>query len=129
MTPDPKPLLTTLPGDIPAVCFHGRSGHYIAPLHDCSHCGGTGQVPWESDDFPPGTNACCCTCSRRREGAPSSPEPRACPCGAPISQRILALRPSAARCSACALKALARDAEDGPGAHDEAIERTLQESP
>lgn len=56
------------------------------------------------------------------------PEPRVCPCGAPISPRILALRPSAARCSSCVLKALARDAEDGPGAHDGAIERALQES-
>lgn len=55
-------------------------------------------------------------------------EPRVCPCGAPISPQILALRPTAARCSSCALLALLSDAEDGPGAHDGALDRVLEET-
>ena len=48
---------------IPASCsFHGNARH-VEPLPACLRCGGSGRVPFESDDFPPGTNACCCTCS------------------------------------------------------------------
>jgi hypothetical protein len=53
---------------IPASCLHG-SCPVVEPLPNCEWCHGTGRVDYESDDFPPGTNACCYTCSRCREEA------------------------------------------------------------
>ena len=31
------------------------------PEKRCTQCKGTGRVPYESDEYPPGTNACYCT--------------------------------------------------------------------
>lgn len=52
---------------IPGACLHGNAGGVVDPLPRCPHCGGSGRVPFESDDFPPGTNACCCTCGKCRQ--------------------------------------------------------------
>lgn len=52
---------------IPSSCWHGDRGGRVSPLPGCSHCGGSGRVDFVSDDFPPGTNACCCTCGRCRQ--------------------------------------------------------------
>lgn len=70
----------------------GQGGGALAP----------GSVPDPSGLLPPGSLP-----SIARE-----PEPRLCSCGATISPRILALRPSAARCSRCALGAIHRDLEE-----------------
>ncbi len=62
----------TIEEAIPAAClFHwGGSGSTIMkPLPKCRHCRGSGRVIWESDDYPAGTNACCCTCSSCRNEA------------------------------------------------------------
>lgn len=48
---------------IPASCSFDGNARHVEPLPDCLRCGGSGRVTFESDDFPPGTNACCCTCS------------------------------------------------------------------
>lgn len=52
----------------PSFCLHGTCAP-VRPLPDCQWCGGSGRVPFESDEYPPGTNACCCTCSRCRQDA------------------------------------------------------------
>lgn len=33
----------------------------VKPHPRCPECKGSGRVPWESDDLPPGTNGCWCT--------------------------------------------------------------------
>lgn len=52
---------------IPSSCWHGNRGGLVPPLSGCPHCGGSGRVDYVSDDFPPGTNACCCTCGKCRQ--------------------------------------------------------------
>lgn len=52
--------------EIPSACLHGDCG-YVSPLADCHYCNGTGRVEYYSDEYPPGTNSCCCTCKRCRE--------------------------------------------------------------
>jgi len=52
-------------GKIPDSCGHGGA-RQVKPLKDCPRCGGSGRVTYESDEYPPGTNACCCTCSTCR---------------------------------------------------------------
>lgn len=47
---------------IPMFCFHGDASGVVAAKPDCDRCGGSGLVPWVGDEYPPGTNACCCTC-------------------------------------------------------------------
>lgn len=67
--------MTRSPGEIPASCIHNAS-RACRPLKGCPQCGGSGRVPYESDDYPPGTNACCCTCPVCR-GLPASQDPSA----------------------------------------------------
>lgn len=55
--------------EIPDSCLHAAR-RLVAPLAGCRHCGGSGRVDYESDEYPPGTNACCCTCPKCRDTAP-----------------------------------------------------------
>jgi hypothetical protein len=60
---------------IPDSCSCNARGPATKPLAGCRWCGGSGRVDYVADDFPPGTNACCCTCPscrRRAESAASS---------------------------------------------------------
>ena len=54
---------------IPQSCGHGSVEEFVPALAGCIWCAGTGRVDYESDEYPPGTNACCCTCSRCRRSA------------------------------------------------------------
>lgn len=48
------------------------------PDPDCDMCNGSGRVPFENDDYPPGTNACHCTSAWWRAHHPKyapKPEP------------------------------------------------------
>lgn len=48
---------------IPRSCIHGLQQQKLAPpLPTCPHCKGKGRVDFESDEYPPGTVQCCCTC-------------------------------------------------------------------
>lgn len=47
---------------VPKSCIHGSKAPVMAALKDCPHCGGSGRVDYDDGEFPPGTNACCCTC-------------------------------------------------------------------
>lgn len=53
---------------VPSGCICGVCP-MVRPLPGCKHCGGSGRVPFESDEYLPGTAACCCTCSRCRARA------------------------------------------------------------
>lgn len=63
----PHPDLEREAQAIPSGCIHGSGGGTCPPIPGCCRCGGSGRVDFESDDFPPGTNACCCTCTKCRE--------------------------------------------------------------
>jgi hypothetical protein len=54
---------------IPKSCIHGTHAGFVEPLPACPHCVGTGRVDYNGDEYPPGTNACCCTCAACRQAA------------------------------------------------------------
>lgn len=54
---------------IPDSCMHGDRARVVKPLPGCQHCSGSGRVDYFSDEYSPGTNACCCTCGSCRTAA------------------------------------------------------------